>query len=457
VFPFLPADARTDPEVPREALRRRLADAPAHAGLWNEIGLTLWHDDKERARTYFQRALRAEPTTDAAWSNLGALRGGYGDANADLRHLRRAMALAPSTPIHLFNKAVVRTVRGDVRGTLPLFDRLIRLAPDVPRHLWARALVNLYLGDYAQGFTDYECRFDLDEFAMYPRYRGPLWEDGPLDGKIVFVTTEQGVGDTLLAARYLPLLKARGAHRVVVETRPELKRLVERIKGVDRCVPPDPAPPPIYHVRVPLMSLPGRFATRVDAVPPPVRLAVPDDARAKARRLLGPGDGRLRVGIVWSGNTAFPGNAHRAVTLDRFLPFLDVPGVAVYSLQKGPPEAELEALPPGTPITALGPHLDDFADTAAIVEALDLVIMTDSSVAHLAGTLGTPVWNLLQFVSYWIYGQPGPATPWYASMRLYRQGAGERWEPVFAEVLADLRALARSPRPRSALRETALA
>ncbi len=229
---------------------------------------------------------------------------------------------------------------------------------------------------------------------------------------------------------------------IVAECQDELRRLLTPLAGVDALVPQNLSPPPIYHAHSSIMSLAHRFATTVDQVPPPVRLTIPEEARVKAAALLGPKAGRLRVGLVWTGNDAFGDNAFRATSLDRFLPILDIPGIDLFSLQKGPAEAALDGLPIGASITALGPHLDDFADTAAVVAQLDLVVMTDSSVAHLAGSLGVPVWNLVQHVPYWVYGMTGDRTPWYPSMRLYRQGPEEDWGPVFDAMLRDLRALA---------------
>lgn len=426
------------------SVRRRLADQPGDADAWTALGVLLNQGgDRDAAALRHRRALAVAPTRSAAWGNLAvALMGGGRHARAAACG-RMAVATAPDDPTAYFNLAAALYKTGDFAADKVALDRLIQLQPDNPSLLWGRAQVRLHEGDYERGFADYECRYWLPEYH-YRIHRGPRWDGGPLDGRFIMVTVEQGFGDTLLMARYLPMLKARGARRVMVELRGELRRLFAPMAGVDAFIEPEAAPTPIYHVHTSIMSLPHRFGTTVGSVPPPVRLTIPDEARAKAARLLGPDDSRLKVGIVWSGNNAFSDNAIRATTLNRFLRFLEVPGVAVYSLQKGPPEEELRSLPPGTPIVALGPDLDDFADTAAVVERLDLVVMTDSSVAHLAGSLGTPVWNLLQHVPYWVYGRSGATTPWYPSMRLYRQGPDEDWEPVFDAAARDLRALARA-------------
>ncbi|SMH43161.1 tetratricopeptide repeat-containing glycosyltransferase family protein [Azospirillum agricola] len=419
---------------------RRLVEDPADADAWILSGAML-DQTGDRAALCHRRALAIDPTRELAWAHRAAgltARGRHAEAIACNRV---AVALWPDSPLAGLNLSNTLYRAGDFDEELAVLARLVRLEPDNPVMRWGRSQIRLHRADYAGGFADYESRYWLPEY-VYRLHRGPRWDGAPLDGKFIMVTLEQGFGDTLLMARYLPMLKALGARRVMVELRDELRRLFAGMEGVDAFIAENAAPTPLYHVHSSIMSLPLRFGTRFDSVPPPVRLAVPEEARAKAARLLGPDDGRLRVGVVWSGNAAFSSNAIRATTLDRFLRFLEVPGVAVYSLQKGPPEEELGRLPPGTPIVPLGPELEDFADTAAVVERLDLVIMTDSSVAHLAGSLGTPVWNLLQHVPYWVYGRSGTTTPWYPSMRLYRQGPDEDWEPVFEAALRDLRALA---------------
>ncbi|MBK1840764.1 tetratricopeptide repeat protein [Azospirillum sp. YIM B02556] len=435
--PQLPPATPTLAEV-----KRFLVEHPDDPDGLNSLGvLQNQGGEREAAILQYRRALAVAPDHAVVWNNLALISTATGRHAQAIACARVAVALAPDNPTACLSLTAALYKSGDFATDFTVLERLIRLAPDDSSLPWGRAQIRLHQGDYAQGFADYEARYWLREYH-YRLHRGPRWDGGSLDGRFVMVTLEQGFGDTLLMARYLPMLKARGARRVIVELRDELRRLFAALEGVDAFIAKDAAPTPIYHVHTSIMSLPLRFGTTIDSVPPPVRLTVPDEARAKAARLLGPEDGRLKVGIVWSGSDAFADNAIRATSLERFLRFAGIPGVRLYSLQKGPPEEELRALPAGTPITALGPELEDFTDTAAVVERLDLVVMTDSSVAHLAGSLGTPVWTLIQHVPYWVYGMTGATTPWYPSMRLYRQGPEEDWEPVFDAVERDLQALA---------------
>ena len=194
------------------------------------------------------------------------------------------------------------------------------------------------------------------------------------------------------------------------------------------------------HYRCALMSLPEAFETSLDSIPPPAPLWVPGILPGQVANMIEAGKNRFRVGIVWSGNPAFHDNRRRAARLECFLPLAEAPGVQLYSLQKGEAERELADSGAQGLVPALGPYLEDFADTAAVIRQLDLIIMTDSGVAHLAGALGRPVWNLLPFNAYWLYLTQRADSPWYSSMRLFRQPRAGDWESVFKTVRSELAA-----------------
>ncbi len=424
-------------------VERFLATAPRDGGGWSSLGVLLRRDGKlEAAHACHRRGLEFEPDLAVIWSNLGNLLLERGRLDDGCAAHERAVALAPDQLNSWYNFVIALRRCGRLDEAVRAAKRGMALAPGHSQLAWERCLTWLQQGDYARGLEAYEGRRHI------PAYRhrvapGPVWDGRPLDGRTILLTTEQGFGDALLVTRYVPLVKARGG-RVVLECHPELRRVFSDLP-VDVFFDTG-APYPLYDVQCSLMSLPWICGTRYDGVPPPVRLHVPAASREKATRLLGPGDGTLKVGIVWSGRVTFSDNVRRATSLERFLRLLVVPGVRLFSLQKGPPEKHLDDLGTRLLVTPLGPHLDDFADTAAVIEKLDLVVMTDSSVAHLAGSLGRPIWNLVQFMPYWIYGTKGPATPWYPSMRLFRQGKDENWDPVFAEACTALAELAAAKR-----------
>lgn len=420
-----------------ELIEGMLARQPRDANLWSALGALLRIEGKpEAAVACHRRALEIEPGHAGAWTNLG-------NCLVDLERYEEGIA-AQETALRLSGGALnllpnlVVALRHGCRfdRALEMLDAGLRVTPDSASLRWDRSLTLLQVGRYGEGFADHDSRLSLPSYQnrLAP---GPMWDGSPLDGRTILLTTEQGFGDVLLAARYIPLVKARGG-RVILECLPELRRLLSSVEGIDVFLDAG-SPFPAYDVHCPLMSLPHRLGTVLDTVPPPVRLSIPGEARAKAATLVDGPDGTVKVGIIWSGRVTFKDNARRATSLTRFLRFLDVPKVRLYSIQKGPPEAELERLGTGMLVRPLGPELNDFAETAAVLERLDLVIMTDSSVAHLAGSLGRPVWNLLQFMPYWVYGAQGETTPWYPTMRLFRQTVPGDWDGVFAEAERALR------------------
>jgi hypothetical protein len=279
----------------------------------------------------------------------------------------------------------------------------------------------------------------LKEAGPYPR-KGPRWNGEPFAGKTLLLIAEQGFGDTLLAARFLPQVKALGG-RVLLECQPELMRLLGKNNWVDGMFAKGTRPPEPYDFQLTMMSLPGLFVQNASAIPQQPYLAADPAGHAMFANLLNKKPGQLNVGIVWSGSVTFKGNAYRAVGVEYLLRFAAVPGVRLFSLQKGAPHDELKKLGLQSMVTDLYPMLLDFECTAAALEMLDLVIMTDSATAHLAGALGRPVWVLLGSRPYWLWGREDN-TPWYPSMRLLRQRtAGDR-EELFERTERELRAWA---------------
>lgn len=424
-----------------DLLERMLAADPRDGGAWSTLGVLLRRNGQlHAAAACHRRGLEFAPEHPGIWSNLGNVLTEIGVYDEACAAHAQSYRLAPGQTSTLFNYAISLRKAGHFAQAVDILSAALVQDPGNADMRWERSLSLLQNGDYPAGFNDYDARLGI---AKYQNRIPPgiPWDGSPLDGRTLLVSTEQGFGDALLMARYMPLLKARGG-RVIMECHPELQRVLSGLEGVDAFFPAGLHPLPAYDVHASLMALPHLLGTTISSVPPPARLTIQDSDRARAAQLLGPANGVFRVGIVWSGRVTFADNKRRAANLDRFLDFIGVPNVALYSLQKGPPEEQLTNLGTSMLVKPLGPHLNDFAETAAVVEQLDLVVMTDSSVAHLAGSLNKPVWNLVQYVPYWIYGFKGDRTPWYPSMRLFRQGPDEDWGPVFASARSELTRLA---------------
>lgn len=420
-----------------QAYHEMLRTNPHHAPSWANIGSILRQQGHfEASIICTQRALRISPNTPSYLTN-------YGNCLADVDRMEEAIEahatacrLKPDDFLIRYNYAICLREAGQFEKSLEHFDIACRMQPDNNNVLWDRALVYLYLGDFARGWDAFEIRWKIGQIQQRQTDM-PQWKGEDLKGQTILIHAEQGFGDTILCARYIPLVKARGG-RVVLECSKPLHRLFKTIEGLDRMIEPGKMDES-YAYHVPMMSLPGIFGTRLDSIPPVPTLDTTQTMPAEAARVIALGEDKFKVGIVWSGSVTFRNNRKRAVDIDRFLPFAEVPGVQLYSLQKGPREGDLQACGGDNFIHPIGPMVNDFAETAAVLQHLDLVIMTDSSVAHLASSVGCPVWNLLHYRPYWLYLSDREDSPWYPFMRFIRQRAPGQWDGVFHQAREDLK------------------
>ncbi|CAK0764847.1 Glycosyltransferase [uncultured Gammaproteobacteria bacterium] len=382
---------------------------------------------KEAAMTT-RSALAHMADNAGAWSNLGNALKDLGDIENSLTAHGRAVALAPKDPLYWLNQAVALSFAGRPAEALASIGRVLELQPGNVEAAWERAQLLLMQGNFADGWPAYECRWQLSN-PPPKLVTGPEWDGRPFPGRMLHLFCEQGFGDTILALRFLPQVKALGGN-ITVECQPQIFPLVQRLPWVDRIIAKDGERPPFDYC-LSLMSLPRLFASRAEAMNGAPYLVPSPETEACLAPLFASAQGMTRIGIIWSGSTTFRRNNIRAITLPTLLEAVHgVPGIRLYSLQKGPPERELHDLPPGHGIVDLAPHLHDFGDTAAAIRHLDLVIMTDSAVAHLCGALGRPVWVLLGFGSYVLWGRNPESTCWYDSMRLFRQDRPGDWAGV---------------------------
>jgi hypothetical protein len=299
-----------------------------------------------------------------------------------------------------------------------------------------RAIALLLKGDYERGLPDYELRL-LVGASRPRRFDRPAWDGSDPAGKTILLHAEQGLGDTIHFARYATLLARRGA-RVVLECQPPLKRLLRSLDGVGDVVAQGDLLPG-FDLHRPLASMPLAFNTRLATIPADVPyLQAPADAVERLGRRLASSGGAFKVGIVWAGAAGHPNDRKRSVPLELLAPLAGIPNVKLFSLQKGPPAEQLKA-PSAPPVEDLARELDDFADTAAAMHHLDLVVSVDTSAAHLAGALGRPVWTLLPFSPDWRWLLGRADSPWYPTMRLFRQPKLGAWRDLFGEVTSKLR------------------
>lgn len=391
------------------------------------------------------RGIEFDPQNSSIWSNLGNALMYAGRFDEALVAHGHATSLTPQSALFHFNLLIAQRRAGETRGALATLKILERLDPGSKVVAWERALVHLQMGNYDDGFEDYGARRHTPSFHI-SSLPGEEWDGSPLQGRRIFLASEQGFGDALLVARYIEKVKSLGGY-IIYQYHPELREVLDDLPVDAFHKRGDPFPD--YDTWLFQMDLPVVLRTRPDNIPAPCPIRVPCASRAKMRDLMGPCPPHImRVGIVWSGRVTFGENNLRATDLNAFMRLAEVPSVRLYSLQKDSPAAQLEDADTQRLVTPIGQHLDHFGDTAAAIEQLDMVIMTDSSVAHLTASMGKPVWNLLQHVPYWIYGERDDRTPWYPTMRLFRQSADRDWGKVFIRAAEALHREVRLRKPQ---------
>jgi Flp pilus assembly protein TadD len=400
----LPESAQLFTELAREF--------PAHPLPHANLGLIMRRLGKaEAAVTSYQRALALVPDNPNIMSSLGnALRSVGRLAEAE-KLQARTIEMVPDDRSLRYNYALTLRDMRKIHESLRILTALHEEQPDDAEVEWDLAISQLQLGDYSKGFQGYEARWRLPRNETKLR-EGPQWTGGDIVGKYILLQSEQGFGDAIQFARYVPLLAERGAH-IVMECLPELKTLFANLPGVEEVViKGSPAPP--VDLSVPLLSLPRLFGTALATIPSQFPyLRAPRTASIQHR----PGTS-LRIGLVWAGK---PTPRDRSWPLTQLAALLEDPHLAFYSLQTGPRAAELGALGLDRLVEDLGPQIKDFADTATAMNALDLIVTVDTASAHLAGALGRPTFTLLRYVSDWRWHDYREDSPWYPSMRLFRQ------------------------------------
>jgi Flp pilus assembly protein TadD len=425
-------------------LTRVTAERPWDPRAWVQLGDCLTDTGTlEQAVASYDRALAIDTSQPDVWSRRGHRLGLLGRFTEALDSLNQALALQPDLVEALRGRLLAERSLMRHREALATYERLLALAPDLPSAHWNASQSRLALGDFAQGWKDFEWRWQIEPQIGWRRdFAQPLWlGEPPLGGRTILLHAEQGLGDTIQFCRYATRLGTDT--RVVLEVPGTLKRLMHSLGGNIRVVCRDD-PLPAFDLHCPLMSLPLATGTCLETIPAAVPYLSADPAATAAWRTKLSALEGLRIGLVWAGNpipmdrNAQAIDRRRSMNLSRFAPLASVPGLAFISLQVGAAAAETHYPPPGMTLHDWTSGLGDFADTAALIEALDLVISVDTSVAHLAGALAKPVWILNRFDSCWRWLLDRTDSPWYPTARLFRQPEPGDWDSVIQQVVAAL-------------------
>jgi len=387
----------------------------------------------DEAAAALQRAIQLEPGMAAAHYNLGCVLLAQFEFTRAIAVFQKAIALNPDWP-ELHNNLGL-ALRNEARHeeALAAFKRALALRPDYASAHWNLSWTLLILGDLKAGWAEYEWRMKCPAVATPRLFNQPQWKGEELAGRTILLHAEQGFGDMLQVVRYAPLVAKRGG-KVIVECRPELARIFKTVHGIEQIVVQGEMLP-AFDVQCPMMSLPLAFGTTLETIPAQTPYLTPPPDRIAAWRLrMGDRDGRLRVGLVWAGRPTQQYDRWRSGRFEYFAPLAKVKPVRFFSLQKGPAASHAATAPPEMELIDWTADLYDFAETAALIANLDLVIGIESAVTHLAGAMGKPVWAVLAHVADWRYLLNRSDCPWYPTMRLFRQSAKEDWTRVIADV-----------------------
>jgi tetratricopeptide (TPR) repeat protein len=405
------------------------------------LGIVLKDQNQvQEAITAFRRAVSLRPDYIRALTNLANELRNTGELDESIAAYNRLLAIRPTRAETHSNLGLALEDAGRLDEAIAEYRRGIALKPDLAGAHSNLGMALLLRGDWQQGWPEYEWRFQVPDTTQ-DKPVAPRWDGGELNGRTLLLFAEQGLGDTIHFIRYLPRVAQYGG-RVLIEAPEPLIRLLRQLPGAEQWIPKG-QPLPQFDVQCPLMSLPGIFGTTPSTIPPLNDLLRPDPELAEAwhRRLQQQPPG-LRVGLAWAGSKKHKNDRNRSIPLSLLAP-LAAPGVQFYSLQKGDATAQATQASGQMSITDWTQELHDFADTAALIDQLDLIISVDTAVAHLSAAMGKPTWLLLPFVPDWRWLRDREDTPWYPSMRLFRQTKIGDWPDVIqraAGALADLAA-----------------
>jgi tetratricopeptide (TPR) repeat protein len=432
------------------AFESALAQRPDYPNALAGLAAVLLQQGRlEESAARYDQAVALRPGHAESWYGLGAARHRLGRFDAALPCYEKAIALRPDYAEAHSNLALVLKNRGDMAGALAQLDRALTLKPDYAEAQMNQAMIRLLTGEFHAGWRQFEWRWQTRQLDADRRsFAVPRWDGAPGTGGTMLVWGEQGLGDSLQFCRYVPLLVEHG-WRVVLDVPTVLVRLLQGMAGVT-VLPLGGAAALSVDCHCPMMSLPLHFGTELASIPATIPyLAAPVAEIARWRRRLGDSGGRSKVGLVWAGNPGWLSAPHaevdarRSIAFDSLAPLLAVAGIRFVSLQKDRRPGEEPAAHGLVDVMA---EVEDFADTAAIIADLDLVIAVDTAVVHLAGALGKPVWLINRFHPCWRWLLGRDDSPWYPTLRQFRQPAPGDWDSAIAEVAAALTGLAAEQR-----------
>jgi len=411
-----------------------------HADALNAMGSILQKNgDIDGAAGYYQKALRVNPHIPEALNNLGTMMRDKGRFDEAETYYRKALCENPSFPAVLNNLGTVLRDKGRLDEAELYYRQAIELDPDFAEAHWNMAFTYLLGGNYRPGWREYEWRWKIQDHYLHDLSQ-PLWDGSDIRGCTILLHAEQGIGDSIQFVRYAPLVAEKGA-RVIVACQKELVRLLQTVKNIEKVVAYGSSFPK-FDLHCPLLRLPLIFDTTLETIPSSVPYLSSDPLTVSAwRERILQEKTQFSIGLVWAGSPSHINDRNRSCPRELLLRLTRLEGITFYSLQKGDAGRQAQYAPEDMKLIDYFGALHDFSDTAAFIENLDLVISVDTAAAHLAGALGKAVWTMLPYAPDWRWMLNCEDTPWYPTMRLFRQPSPGDWNAVIEHIFDSLKKL----------------
>lgn len=402
---------------------------------YNNLGNCLQKQNKyAESIEYYDKAINLNPEYAEAYNNLAAAHYKLGNFKTAIENCRKAIKLKDNYAEAYNTLAAALQAEKRFDEAIECYNKTVEYAPDYAEARYSRGMLYLCHGEFAKGWDDYQWRLKTDKTKVTLRYDKPWWQGENFKGKTILVQAEQGFGDSIQFVRYLPMVKERGG-TVILAEKPELIGLFRNLEGIDEIV--DTAKViegnVKYDLYITLLSLPKIFDTKIDNIPAQIPYL-----SAEASKILFWHDKikteTFKIGIVWAGNPIHGNDRNRSCALKDFIQLAKIKNVTLFSLQKGPGIEQMKSWPGDMELIDLGQEFEDFTDTAAAIENMDLTISVDTSVIHLAGAMGKTAWALIPCEPDWRWMLNRQDTPWYPTIRLFRQKQYGSWEELFHRV-----------------------
>lgn len=421
------------------AVRRTIQMKPGFPDAHSNMGNVLLAQGKRvEAAAAYREAIRLRPDFADACGNLAVVLTDLGELEEAVDLCRRAIQLKPNHAEEYLNLGNALRSRGELAEATAAFQQALQLKPDLAEAHVNLAMALLLQGDFPRGFREFEWRWQLKNASLPRRdFAQPQWKGEALSGRAILLHAEQGFGDSIQFIRFAPRVAELGGN-VILECPPQLLRLFAEFPGVAQIIAAG-EPLPLFDLQCPLASLPLALGTRLDAIPSAAPYLKAEPHLVEKWKALLPQSARdLKVGVAWAGSPAHKNDRHRSIHPEMLAPLAAVNGVSLVSLQAG------QSSPKGLHFVDLHDRLTDFAETAALIAHLDLVISVDTAVAHLAAALGKPTYVFIPFAPDWRWLLHREDSPWYPTIRVFRQPAIGDWAPVIQRVAAALAKHAKS-------------